>query len=159
MSSGGTGAAPYGWFTWVFLKRRKNTFWPVLRRGVSHLGKGQPEQERKYGGPGNWMGEECLTRPYGNRDLIPLTSLRSMTQVTCRDWNPLPPGSSSRFGPGRLPRRRLPGPADFSLGPILAPVPQPAAAAAPQTRPWLGPRPPMLSAPAVAVAAAAVSRC
>ena len=99
-------------------------------------------------------GGKPLTSDHLETVTSPLFRPRPVTQVTCRGWNPPPRSSSFQCGPDRLLRRRSPGRGDFSPGPVPAPALQPAAAAVPQTRPWLGPRPPALPAPAVAVVAA-----
>ena len=99
-------------------------------------------------------GGKRLTSDHLETVTSPLFRPRPVPQITCRGWNPPPRSSYFQCGPDRLLRRRSPGRGDFSPGPVPAPALRPAAAAVPQTRPWLGPRPPALPAPAVAVVAA-----
>lgn len=118
------------------LRSARIIFWLALKRGLAHVGTGPPQQER------------CLRWPAVPRKRS--VALPAPPWITCRDWSPPLRSSSSRCGSGR------PRPAGFSLWRVLVPAPQPAAATAPPTQPWLGPRQPPLPAWA---SAAAAPRC
>lgn len=136
-----------------FLKEKEHL---LTRTNTWPCSFGNKTLEEEKGGVTCQLGssEKRLTSDHLETVTSPLFRPRPVTQLTCRGWNPPPRSSYLQCGPDRLLRRRPPGRGDFSPGPVPAPALRPAAAAVPRTRPWLGPRPPALPAPAVAVVAA-----